>query len=212
MKRQILSSTKMTQNEIPQLLEDLSGENNHNIPIGSQTPSWQAYRMVEKIDNDCLFEPISDYIKNKPSSIRNAGYGVLGYILKNTKSKDVAKYLFHQLSIEINEPKLLHQILRALNTEDLTYNVELQRNQLYLDSEHEMVRNQAIKLTQKVSFTPLIKSELVHVILDPYDENDFRLAVKALAATCPSELENLLPKMANTSKKEFLKNVLLTQI
>ena len=165
------------------LIENMSGINDKNEAIGSQTLSWNAYQMAREASDLSVVPQVFNFISlSENDRQKKQAYQLLLCILGNTKSVSLAEMLLQQLKQLDNNDECLYTVLIGLWESETPIENYMENVIFYIDDQRELIRNAAIRLLRLYTkHKDVAENALIEIIENPYDDYDLRYAVETLS-------------------------------
>lgn len=193
------------------LIEMLSGKYNDDTPFGSQTASWEGYRIAEKINDLSIVPELLSFINSKEDRDLHKYAGtIIGYILCNTSDKTLADQLIQVAPSLDEDSDTLYELLTALWESGIPLDTDAKSIIYYITDERELIRNAAIRvLGNFISDRQAITVSLKEVLKYFYDHHDLGSAVRSLvklkARDVIPELEEAYNKIHHEETEYLIK-------
>lgn len=163
------------------MLEMMSGKFDSSTPKGSDTASWDAFRIAEKLNDLQLVGELLDYLTDRQSNHRKYAAVVLGYIAKNTGSKELVNQLVAILPVLEKDESALYNTLMAIVESGVQIDYNPKNVLYYITDDRGLIRNAAIRAVGHFVFNKEnIRTALQSVVESHYDEYDLKYAHESL--------------------------------
>lgn len=165
-----------------QWVADMSGANDDDSPIGSETTSWQAYQVAR----GCRDLSLAPALLAFTASTTDAGqkkhaYQLMLFILANTQDAALAHQLAARIVTEDSDDDCLYTLLIGLWESRVRLSAHLDQVLSNVDDPREMVRCAAIRLVRSYDDGhDVAEKALVEVVKHAYDQWDLRYAAETL--------------------------------
>jgi len=202
------------------LIDRLAGYQDGVVVIGSTSKSWQAHREAEKIDNNELLPLLSDTLNLLSDENRiEALFFILLCLAQNTKDVKIIDCMisyFERIQLDDFDHDIRYSLMRCATRTNLKFFGKIDSIAYWMDDDHEMVRNESIKLIAQTSnYISEAENALIQVLECPYDDYGIRFAADSLfevgSKKCipylKSALENLEDMEAISSVHRTLKKL-----
>lgn len=203
------------------LIDRLAGYQDGVVVIGRTSKSWQAHREAEKIDNNELLPLLSDTLNLLSDENRiEALFFILLCLAQNTKDVKIIDCMisyFERIQLDDFDHDIRYSLMRCATRTNLKFSGKIDSIVYWMDDDHEMVRNESIKLIGQTSnYKSEAENALIQVLECPYDDYGIRFAADSLfevgSKKCipylKSVLENLEDMEAISSVRRTLKKLM----
>ena len=197
-----------------QLIENMSGINDTETPIGSNTISWNAYQIAREINDLSLVPQLlsflyaSDDVKQKKHA-----YQLLLFILTNTNDNSLADQLLKQIKKEDQNDDCLYTLLIGLWESKTAMKNHIEDVIFYIDDQRELIRNAAIRLLGSYeNDLDIAEDALIEIVNYPYDNFDLKYAVESLAKIGSVKSIDTLKKSIEETEDQEVKEVIFKTI
>ena len=165
-----------------QWVADMSGANDDDSPIGSETTSWQAYRVARGCSDLSLAPALLAFTASTTDARQKRhAYQLMLFIVANTQDRALAHQLAARIVTEDSDDDCLYTLLIGLWESRVRLSAHLDQVLANVDDPREMVRCAAIRLVRSYDDGHDVAEEaLVEVVKHAYDQWDLRYAAETL--------------------------------
>lgn len=165
-----------------QWVADMSGANDGDSPIGSETTSWQAYQAARGCRDLSLAPTLLAFTASTTDARQKKhAYQLMLFIVANTQDAALAHQLAARIVTEDSDDDCLYTLLIGLWESRVRLSAHLDQVLSNVDDPREMVRCAAIRLVRSYDDGhEMAEAALVEVVKHAYDQWDLRYAAETI--------------------------------
>lgn len=167
-----------------QWVVDMSGANDDDSPVGSETKSWQATQVARGCRDLSLAPGLLAFTASTADARqKRQAYQLMLFILANTGDAGLAQQLAGRIATEDGDDDCLHTLLIGLWESRVRLTEHLEQVLANVDDPREMVRCAAIRLVRNYDEGhAAAERALVEVVKSAHDSWDLRYAAETLGS------------------------------